>query len=96
MVTATISQLKNSLGTYLKQVRAGERVMILDRRKPVAVLEPIRGDDQPDARLERLERAGIVRPSRHPDARAALNDLEPPLAHRSVLAALIAERRQAR
>ena len=38
MEKATISQLKNSLSAYLKRVRAGQTVLILDREEPIAVL----------------------------------------------------------
>ena len=38
MEKATVSQLKNSLSAYLKKVRAGQTVLILDREEPIAVL----------------------------------------------------------
>lgn len=55
-----MSELKNSLSAYLARVKAGESVLVLDRGIPVARLEPAR-DVPDDARLARLERAGIVR-----------------------------------
>jgi len=96
MITTTISQLKNSLSAYLKRVRAGETVMILDRQEPIAMLERIRPDRQPDARLKRLEQAGVVRPPQHPDARTVLDGIQLPSADTSVLQALIEERRAGR
>ncbi|WP_369294471.1 type II toxin-antitoxin system Phd/YefM family antitoxin, partial [Klebsiella pneumoniae] len=36
MEKATISELKNRLSAYLKKVRAGHTVLILDRDRPVA------------------------------------------------------------
>ncbi len=41
MERVTISQLKNSLSAYLKKVRAGQTVLILDRDEPIAVLERV-------------------------------------------------------
>ncbi len=41
MIQAKISELKNSLSAYLRQVKSGESVLILDRDTPVARLVPI-------------------------------------------------------
>jgi antitoxin (DNA-binding transcriptional repressor) of toxin-antitoxin stability system len=38
MIQATISQVKNRLSHYLRLVRGGEEVQILDRKTPVARL----------------------------------------------------------
>jgi len=59
--TATITEAKNRLSALLDQVRAGQTVVILDRGVPVARLEPIATDREQVGRIERLERAGIVR-----------------------------------
>jgi prevent-host-death family protein len=61
MRRATITQAKNGLSALIDQVKAGETVLILDRGTPVARLEPIVGAGSEDGRLERLERAGIIR-----------------------------------
>ena len=77
MIRATISELKNGLSAYLRRVRAGESVLVLDRKTPVARLVPAGfGADvrekhalyeteavrefADEAKLARLERAGIV------------------------------------
>ena len=60
MITVTISELKNRLSAYLRKVRAGETVLVLDREQPVARLEPVAGTDS-DACLARLEAAGLIR-----------------------------------
>lgn len=60
MEKATISQIKNHLSAYLKKVRAGESVLILDRDEPIARLERVSQQDHPADRLARLERAGLV------------------------------------
>jgi len=61
MRTTTITKAKNGLSALIDQVKAGESFVILDRGVPVARLEPVVGPDRADGRLERLERAGIVR-----------------------------------
>ena len=64
MKTATISQTKNGLSALLDRVRHGETILITDRSRPVARLEPANsgaGHGPEEGRLARLERAGIVR-----------------------------------
>jgi prevent-host-death family protein len=98
MKTATITEAKNGLSALLEQVRAGQSVLILDRGIPVARIEPVpsAGGDQP-GRLERLERAGLVRqPTRALDP-SALGGPRPRAAEgASALAALLEERQQGR
>ena len=60
MKRASISDLKNQLSRYLDYVRAGETVMVLDRKVPVAELRPISSTDAKN-RLVSLERKGLVR-----------------------------------
>lgn len=61
MKTATITQAKNGLSALIDRVKGGESILILDRGTPVARLEPIAGGVSDDGRLERLERAGLIR-----------------------------------
>jgi prevent-host-death family protein len=67
MTTASISETKAKLSALLDLVRAGETVTITDRGRPVARLVPAvgtgTGDDE--ARLQRLERAGLIRRPKH-------------------------------
>ena len=95
MEKATISEIKNRLSAYLKKVRAGHTVLILDRDQPVARLERVEGTDHPDDRLTRLERAGLVRRSTRPMPTAVLRKAAP-RAKRSVVEALLEERRETR
>lgn len=60
MKTASITEAKNGLSSLIDRVRAGESVLITDRGIPVARIEPLVGVD-PSGRLERLERAGVIR-----------------------------------
>lgn len=95
MEKATISELKNSLSAYLKKVRAGQSVLILDRDRPVARIERIEASAAADDPVARLERAGLVRRAREPVPMKLLRQ-EPPRARRSVVRALIDERREGR
>jgi antitoxin (DNA-binding transcriptional repressor) of toxin-antitoxin stability system len=98
--TATTSETKNSLSALLDGVRHGETVLVTDRRRPVARLEPVvsAGDPGPDeGRLARLERAGVIRRA----TRGRLDEVlrVPPPAPEpggDLLAAVIEERRRGR
>lgn len=63
MKRASITQAKNRLSALLDRVRAGETIVIEDRGRPVARLESILVGDRidPEGRLARLERGGLVR-----------------------------------
>lgn len=63
MKIASISETKNNLSAILDLVRNGETVLITDRNKPVARIEPIipEKDEDEEARLQRLEAAGIIK-----------------------------------
>lgn len=93
MEKATISDLKNRLSAYLKKVRAGQTVLVMDRDEPIARIERIAPGGQADDRMSRLERAGLVRrATRRLDVAALRRDM--PRAQRSVLEALLEERRE--
>lgn len=62
MKKATISELKNHLSKYLRYVKQGEPVLVLDRGLAVAEIlprSPRRSDDE--ELLKRLEAKGIIR-----------------------------------
>lgn len=94
MERATISQLKNRLSAYLKRVRAGHSILILDRDVPVARLDRVGPGERADDRLTRLERLGQLRRSTRKLSMAALQ--KAPRAKASVVEALLAERREGR
>lgn len=99
MKTATISQTKNNLSALLDRVRHGETILILDRDRPVARLEPVPavGPGADEERIARLERAGLVRRGTGKVPREILDKDPPaPLKGGSILAALLAERREGR
>jgi len=41
MKTTSVTLLKNNLSAQLKEVASGETILITDRRKPVASLQPL-------------------------------------------------------
>jgi prevent-host-death family protein len=58
-------ELKVRLGTYLRRVRRGHRIVVTDRGQPVAELRPIGGEPGLQSVLADLEAKGMVtRPSR--------------------------------
>lgn len=78
MEAASVSELKAHLSKYLRMVRRGGEVQILDHGRPVARLTGIAttpaGAD--DAHREALIRSGLIRPRRR-DPMGLLD--EPPL-----------------
>ena len=61
MRTISVSMLKSRLSEFLRLVREGERIMVMDRGRPVAWLGPCEGEDDLDAELTELRDAGLVR-----------------------------------
>ncbi len=62
---ASITEAKNNLSALIDGVKGGSPVLIVDRGRPVARLEPVNGAAaSDDTRLARLVRDGIVRPAR--------------------------------
>ncbi len=66
VATVGARELKTRLGTYLQRVRLGQRIVVTERGIPVAELRSLReGDENLDARILRLEAAGLLtRPTR--------------------------------
>ncbi len=95
MEKATISELKNRLSAYLRLVREGKTVLILDRNRPVARMEKVPDELRPDARLARLQSKGIVVRATSALPFAMLR-MPSPKAKTSVVAALLDERREGR
>ncbi len=62
MKQATVSNLKNQLSHYLRFVKRGEAVRVLDRGVPVAEILPLsRKTAAPNDRLHVLEGKGVIR-----------------------------------
>jgi prevent-host-death family protein len=64
MTRVSITELKAQLSRYLREVRRGGEVQILDRGVPVARITRVAcsGPDREQQRRQRLVEAGIVRP----------------------------------
>jgi len=61
MKKANITETRNNLSRLLEEVKSGTTILILDRNKPVARLEPVADDvDTNSDRLPRLVRQGLV------------------------------------
>ena len=99
MKIASITEAKNGLSALIDGLKTGSPVLIVDRGRPVARLEPVTGSagDDHDGRLSRLLREGVVRPRRCAPPRA-LYKSQPPRARAgaSAVDALTAERRGGR
>lgn len=110
MIRATISQLRNGLSAYLRRVRRGETVLVMDRKFPVARLTPVGGSpglrEEPsahavanqeledEARLARLEAAGVLLPPATPGSAAELIRNWAPVPGAGLVEAVIAGRRE--
>ena len=99
MKRASITEAKNNLSALIDGLRNGTPVLIADRGRPVARLEPAAMNDEGanEGRLARLVREGLVRPGRSAPLPALLA-AEPPHTDgsASALALLIDERREGR
>jgi len=64
--SVSIAELKAKLSHYLKQVQAGEEVLVVSRGKPVARIVPLDPDSDMahDAWMQELIRTGRMRPAR--------------------------------
>ena len=99
MKTTTVTEAKAQLSMLLKRVRRGETILILHRGRPAARLEPVRSEDRAmdRGRLQRLERAGVVRRASEPPDPSLLDHPAPRLSSRGgLLAALLEERKEQR
>jgi antitoxin (DNA-binding transcriptional repressor) of toxin-antitoxin stability system len=85
------------LSSLIDGLKGGESVLIVDRGRPVARLEPVTGVEEggQGGRLARLVRDGVLRP-RLTVAPAAVFNSPPPTASASAVDTLIAERREGR
>lgn len=95
MERATISQVKNHLSSYIRKVRAGQSILILDRDEPVARIEPIAIEDDPEGRLVCMAREGLLKLPTQPVPIKMLKSATP-IRVTGVLEALLEERRTGR
>jgi prevent-host-death family protein len=98
MKKASITEAKNNLSALIDSVKGGSPVLIVDRGRPVARLEPVNAlGSQGNDRLARLVREGVVRHARRVVPKALFATM-PPRAKKGVsgVRALLDERREAR
>jgi antitoxin (DNA-binding transcriptional repressor) of toxin-antitoxin stability system len=99
MKKASVTETRNRLRALIDGLKAGSPVLIVDRGRPVARLEAVTdgGEDDPDGRLARLAREGIISPGRI-RAPGTLFTEQPPRLEQgaSAVHALIEERREGR
>ena len=63
MSTVGVKALKDRLTHYLRQSKRGEEVVVTERGKPIAVIQPIRAAESTvslDVRLARLADQGLI------------------------------------
>jgi prevent-host-death family protein len=100
MKKVSITEAKNRLSALIDSIKGGSPVLIVDRGRPVARLEPVSSgakSGEQEGRLSRLIREGVVRPGNVPLSRSLFTDQPPRLTSgTSAVAALIEERREGR
>ena len=97
MKKASITEAKNNLSALIDRVKGGTPVLIVDRGRPVARLEPVTSSGSADDRLSTLVRDGVVRPARGASPRTLIAS-KPPRARKgaSAVRALLDEREDGR
>jgi prevent-host-death family protein len=63
MSAVGVKELKNRLTHYLRRTKQGEEVIVTERGKPIALLQPIQKVPQPvslEARLAKLATEGLI------------------------------------
>jgi prevent-host-death family protein len=98
MKIVSITDAKNRLSALIDGLKGGSRVLIVDRGRPVARLEPVTGDkDEQDGRMARLVREGTLRPGKG-HMQQSLITAQPPRMKNgcSAVAVLIGERQDGR
>ena len=98
MKTATITETKNHLSALLHDVQRGETVVVLDRKRPVARIEPVNTDavEGSDARISRLQKAGVLLPPRENRKEEVLSTPPVCIGQASAVHALLEERESGR
>ncbi|NBO10945.1 MAG: type II toxin-antitoxin system prevent-host-death family antitoxin [Methylophilaceae bacterium] len=64
MIKASITTVKNELSGYIEKVKSGQRVLITDHRKAVAILEPVESIHWPEEIRSRIGTGEVKAPRR--------------------------------
>jgi antitoxin (DNA-binding transcriptional repressor) of toxin-antitoxin stability system len=98
MKKVNVAELKNRLSHYLRLVRGGEAILVRDRDRVIARIEPAGPSDAAEGsdaeRLASLEQRGILRRAASPLSRKLLRSR--PRVRADAVAALIEERENGR
>lgn len=89
MSVVGVKELKNRLTEYLRRTKRGEEVVVTERGKPIALIQPIQSADPVaslDARLAKLAAQGFLSlPSRRPLRKVRLAKLSGPPLSKTIL-----------
>lgn len=89
MSTVGVKELKNRLTQYLRRTKQGEEVIVTERGKPIALIQPIQSVEHPvslEARLAKLAAQGFVTlPTRRPLKRVRLAKVSGPPISKTIL-----------
>jgi prevent-host-death family protein len=99
MKKASITDAKNRLSALLEAVKRGETVLIMDRDRPVARIEPVgtTSDEETEGWLRELERAGLASRGKVDPAKIRLTGPIPRARRNaSIVDALLADREEGR
>ena len=92
-VTVGSRELKNRLGSYLRQVRGGTTIVVTDRGSPVAELRPVQpAATEDEQRLDALVASGLLAPR----TRTGLAEREPATVEDGDLAGAVRDGREER
>ena len=96
MKRTSITEAKNNLSALIDRVRQGETVLICDRNRPVARLQPVGPGDASgaDAWMPGLVRDGLLAPAGKPLSLRSLPEPVKPAKPTSIVAALQADREE--
>lgn len=59
METVGIRELKENLGRYMKKIRTGERIIVSDRKKEIAIILPLKKENS-EEKICQLIQSGIA------------------------------------
>jgi len=93
MRTVSVSQLKTSLSAHLRQVKAGEEIVITRRGRPIARLLPLANAAAVSEHVRHLEAQGLIKRGQNP-LPANFWDLRRPADPRGALRAAVARERE--
>ena len=89
--SVSVAELKNNLSAYLARVRAGEEVLVRDRRTPIAKIVPLSSGDE-GAEALALAAEGLVRLPEEQPPRSFWRDRGPRVAGNRALEVLREQR----